>query len=541
MSRLLILCALVVTLIVPSKCFVLKTKSRIETKFGFSKEIESKSSYELKNNGMMTGDAIERLGGVESKNTVWVEFQRISEKNEIIANLGQGFPNWKPPPFCLEALVETVMESTNMHSNPHQYTRTAGHPKLVKELAKRYSIHLKRDIDCYNDVAVTVGASQALFLSLQSLIKEGDEVIVFEPFFDLYINQIKLAGGIPVFVPLTFRPYDEKEEVCGGEWVLERHVLEEKITKRTRAILLNSPHNPTGKVFTHEEMMFIVDVINSPRANEHCVVLSDEVYKYIIHSPPEEERIISNDSRNQISTSPGHISIASLPGMWDRTITISSAGKTFSATGWQVGWCIGPPKLILPIHQLLPYVQFCPSTLMQEALARSLPSADLPFQGHSSYYDYLRNKYIRKRDMLVHTLEAAGFAVPDYDRTPGGGFFIFARIGNKLLRALPEEITQQSNHHDNNDPSSRLDWKLCKWLAEEKGLLCIPSSPFFSEEQVKKGVSDQFVRIAFCKMDDTILAAADILKDLSSDSKVRHLQQQNNSLNSEIVLDPLTQ
>ena len=167
-------------------------------------------------------------------------------------------------------------------------------------------------------------------------------------------------------------------------------------------------------------------------AGPDCVVLSDEVYKYIVHAPPSEE----NERTGESSLCKGHIHFASLPGMWDRTITISSAGKTFCATGWQVGWCIGPKRLIAPIHQLLPYVQFCASTLVQEALARALPRADEPYEGYESYYDYLKAKYTRKRDLLGKALKAAGFAVPDYDRTPGGGFFIFARIGRTFKSAF---------------------------------------------------------------------------------------------------------
>jgi len=184
-------------------------------------------------------------------------------------------------------------------------------------------------------------------LSLQTLIKPGDEVVLFEPFFDLYVNQVRLAGGTPVFVPLSFVPYEEDDgtqDVIPGEWVLESSKLDAVISSKTRAIILNSPHNPTGKVFTMSEMKAIAKAVE--RAGPQCTVLSDEVYKYIVHAPPKED-----DSAQRINSiaSPGHIHFASLPGMWERTLTISSAGKTFSATGWQVGWCIGPKHLISPM------------------------------------------------------------------------------------------------------------------------------------------------------------------------------------------------
>ena len=461
------------------------------------------------------GEATARLGTMTGP-TVWSEFGRLSQEHEV-ANLGQGFPDWLPPKFAVDSLVEAAMDSAQ---SPHQYTRTAGHPTLVKQLARRYSTHMKRDIDPMAEVAVTIGASQALYLSLQTLVKPGDEVILFEPFFDLYVNQVKLAGGTPVYVPLTFVPYDDNDNsdadgsTSGGEWVLEPEKLQKAITSKTRAVVLNSPHNPTGKVFTRKEMGYIAGAVES--AGPNCVVLSDEVYKYIVHSPPKEEveQLAATSQSNgengnagPSSNAVGHVHFASLPGMWDRTITISSAGKTFSATGWQVGWCIGPEHLISPIHQLLPYVQFCASTVIQEALARALPRADEPYEGHSNYYEYLKAKYTKKRDLLGRALKAAGFAIPDHDRSPGGGFFIFARIGKEIASAIPKERLMATNIAAPGGVA-RQDWALCQWMAEEKGLLCIPASPFFSQDRALEGASDEFVRVAFCKQDETIEEAA---------------------------------
>ena len=168
------------------------------------------------------------ISSLSSKPTVWTEFSRIAQectqqRNQSIVNLGQGFPDWLPPPFAIESLVEAALEGTTGIGSSssarngnnvgvgsiHQYTRPAGHPNLVQQLARRYSLHMNRPIDAMKEVAVTVGASQALYLTLQVLIQPGDEVILFEPFFDLYLNQIRLAGGTPVFVPLKFQPYDK--------------------------------------------------------------------------------------------------------------------------------------------------------------------------------------------------------------------------------------------------------------------------------------------------------------------------------------------
>ena len=499
------------------------------------------------------GEALQRLGvAAANKPTVWTEFSRIAQeqqqrnnnninnnnnnnnnmKNRTMVNLGQGFPDWLPPPFAIESLVAAALEGSSSSSGSgtssggdspplgvvgsiHQYTRPAGHPRLVQQLARRYSLHLNRPVDAMTQVAVTVGASQALYLTLQVMIQPGDEVILFEPFFDLYLNQIRLAGGTPVFVPLEFQPY-ENDRFSGGDWLLKRDTLHQKVSLKTKAIILNSPHNPTGKVFTRTEMEYIAESLEL--ASPDCIVLSDEVYKYIVHSSPTINNNNNNnqnmDQKDESLFCRGHIHFASLPGMWDRTITISSAGKTFSATGWQIGWCVGPSRIIGRIHQLLPYVQFCASTVMQEALARSLQRADEPYEGHDSYYDWLRAVYTQKRDVLAHALTNAGFAVPDFDRTPGGGFFLFARVSKEIAQLVPSHRLLIPN---SATPTGlvRADWALCQWLAEEVGLLCIPSSPFFSPESAGTGeYSDHFIRIAFCKTDETIEAAAATLASL---------------------------
>lgn len=297
------------------------------------------------------------------------------------------------------------------------------------------------------------------------------------------------------------------------------------------------PCSQSGKVFTRSEMTFIAEAITE-KANPDCVVLSDEVYKYIVHAPPKSSEANNDESFNgdhevcPAVSCQGHTHFASLPGMFNRTITISSAGKTFSATGWQVGWCVGPEHLIAPIHQLLPYVQFCASTVIQEALARTLKKADEPYEGYSSYYEYLKVTYTKKRDLLHNALSSAGFGVTDYSRTPGGGFFIFARIGKNIAEAIPKDRVGVCN---NAAPGgvARLDWALCQWMAEEIGVLCIPSSPFFSDERAIEGASDEFIRIAFCKTDETIRSAAEAFHLMTTGDETDPLD-----IKEETELDP---
>jgi len=412
-----------------------------------------------------------RLGG-KTGPTVWSEFGALaaSLKDKAI-NLGQGFPNWPPPEFVLEASMEAMTQGS------HQYTRTAGHPSLITTLAARYSMHLEREVNPESEVAITIGASQALFLALQTLLSPGDEVILVEPFFDLYLGQIRLAGGIPVFVPLTPRE--------DGSWHFDMDLLREKITPKTRCIILNSPHNPSGKVFTRKEMEAMAQIV---RENPRLDVISDEVYKYIVHTPTSVEG-------SETLGTEGHVHFAKLPGMWDRTITVSSAGKTFSVTGWQVGWAIGPSTLIRDMQTMLPYVQFCAATPMQESLVRCLKRADQPYEGHRNYYDWLRMSYMAKRDKLAAALEAAGI-IPMKGE---GGFFL---IGDTRHIHVPEEYLQLSTPAM---PAMTRDWALCRYLAKEFNIIGIPCSPFYSQES--RHLASNYVRFAFCKTDETLEAA----------------------------------
>eukprot|EP00287_Rhodomonas_sp_CCMP768_P010503 CAMPEP_0196721502 /NCGR_PEP_ID=MMETSP1091-20130531/4030_1 /TAXON_ID=302021 /ORGANISM="Rhodomonas sp., Strain CCMP768" /LENGTH=527 /DNA_ID=CAMNT_0042062977 /DNA_START=178 /DNA_END=1761 /DNA_ORIENTATION=- len=406
--------------------------------------------------------------------TVWGEFGGLAAKTGGV-NLGQGFPNWNPPQFVLDAAVDAVTKGS------HQYTRSAGHPALVKLLAARYSMHLQREINAEQEISITVGASQALFMALQALLSPGDEAILIEPFFDLYLGQIRLAGGSPVTVPL-----EPKES---GAWELDSDRLRAAITPKTRVLILNSPHNPTGKVFSRTELEAIAEVV---RENPRVVVISDEVYKYILHSTPPS----ASDQPSSPLASPGHVHFASLDGMWDRTLTVSSAGKTFSVTGWQVGWIVGPAAFLRDVHTLTPYVQFCAATPMQEALARVLTRAEQPYEGKDSYYEWLQELYSAKMLSLRSALESAGI-IPMKGE---GGFFL---IGDTRNLKVPQKYLEESTPAM---PRMTRDWACCRWLAIEHGIIAIPCSPFFSEQN--RGMAKHYVRFAFCKTDDTLEEAA---------------------------------
>ena len=414
---------------------------------------------------LFTGVSAKKL--VKSS-SVWATFGDLAAKAKAI-NLGQGFPDWDPPDFVRQSLKDAV------DSQFHQYTRPAGHPALVELLASRYSYHLDRAVDPDSEVAITVGASQALYLSLLTLVEEGDEVVMFDPYFELYAKQIESVGGVAKYVPLGGASATPEDP-----WALDAAALEAAVSGDTKVLILNSPHNPTGKVFSAQEMEAVAATV---RKYPGLKVLSDEVYKYTVYNPHARE--------GGGDTVVGHTHFARLPGMWERTLTIASCGKTFSVTGWQVGWMVGPADLVGPVQEALPTLQFCVATPMQQALTGVLQQADTPYEGHDTYYEWLRHQFTNKRAILEKGMVAAGIEpVPAQ-----GGYF--------LMGHLPTNHPGASKYAQPGEP---YDFSFCRQLIAERGVASIPASPFFS------GVHDPsvtpYARFAFCKRDETLRDAA---------------------------------
>ena len=242
--------------------------------------------------------------------TVFAEFTALANQVGAI-NLGQGFPNFPAPDFVKEAAQQAIAADLN------QYARSAGHPRLVQALAQVYGPLFHRELDPLTEIVVTVGATEGIFATLQALVEPGDEVILIEPFYDSYPAAVTMAGGRPVYVPLR----GPARAHSAAEWTLDRDELAAAFSPRTKLLILNTPLNPLGKVFSRAELTEIAEL-----AQEHNItVLSDEVYEWMVYAPAQ------------------HVRIATLPGMWERTVTLGSAGKTFSVTGWKIGWAIAPP------------------------------------------------------------------------------------------------------------------------------------------------------------------------------------------------------
>jgi len=287
--------------------------------------------------------------------------------------------------------------------------------------------------------------------------------VLLEPAFDIYAAQVQMAGAKSVHVPLRPAP--------GGNWALDPAELAAALTPRAKVLVLNTPHNPTGKVFTRAELEAIAEIV---QRYPQLVVVTDEVYENILYGNAVHERM------------------ATINGMWDRTLTISSAGKTFSLTGWKVGWLIGPEPLIRAVMEVNQWVQFSVPTPNQQAVADILVEARRPYRGHPDFYAHLRAEYARKKEVLCAALVSAGITPLKVE----GGIFV---MGDTSSLEVPEKYTSKGTAAC---PEMTRDWAFCRWLTIEKGVAAIPPSAFYCKEH--KALAGNYARFAICKTDETL-------------------------------------
>lgn len=381
----------------------------------------------------MARAALARLG-----TSIFSEMTRLANERGAV-NLSQGFPDFEGPPAIVDAAVHALRSGHN------QYGRSLGLPKLVEQIAAHRARDHGLHYDPLTEVVATAGATEAIAATMLGLLEAGDEAVLFEPFYDSYPAALAMAGAEARHVTLRFPAF-----------ALEASALAQAITPRTRMIVVNTPHNPSGKVFSREELQTIASLC----VTHDLIAVTDEVYEKLTYDGTP------------------HVALASLPGMRERTVSISSTGKTFSFTGWKVGWATGPRALIAGVQAAHQFLTFCAATPLHAAMATALAEFGPPF-----FADLARD-YTARRDFLVDALRSVGFAVS----VPRGAYFVMASFAG-----LSDED----------------DLTFARRLIDEAGVAAIPPSAFYARD---RAAGSSLLRFAFCKRPETLEDAAQRLR-----------------------------
>ena len=366
---------------------------------------------------------------------------RISNKYGAV-NLSQGFPDFDPPKEIRDALKIAA------DRGPHQYAITWGAPNFREALAEKQSKFMGINIDPETQIAVTCGSTEAMMAAVMTVCNPGDKVIVFSPFYENYAADAILSGAKPIYVSL--KP---------PEFSFDREELEKAFEQKPKALILCNPSNPTGKVFTLEELKYIAELAEK----YDTFVITDEVYEHIVMDPCK------------------HIYFASLPGMFDRTISCSSLSKTYSITGWRLGYVIANERIIDNVRKVHDFLTVGAAAPLQEAAVAGLKLPD-------KYYIELKNLYTEKRTLFLKGLDEAGLKY----YKPNGAYYVIVDVSEFNVKN---------------------DLKFCEWLAKEVGVGAVPGSSFFKEDV------NYLIRLHFAKKDETLIKAIDRLKTLKDKVK----------------------
>ena len=367
------------------------------------------------------------------------EMTRLALRHNAV-NLSQGFPDFAAPEEVKEAARRAIADDIN------QYAITWGAKPLRDAIVEKFAATQGITVDPEREITICCGSTEAMMSAMMAIINPGDEIVVFEPFYENYGPDAILSGATPRFVKL--RPPD---------WTFDERELAAAFVPQTKAIILNTPNNPTGKVYTRAELEFIRDLC----LRWNCYCITDEIYEHILYDGTE------------------HLTMARIEGMRDHTIVINGMSKTYSVTGWRVGWAIAPPEPTQAIRKVHDFLTVGAAAPLQQAGALALK---LPH----SYYHSLAANYAKKRARLMHILETAGFTV----YKPRGAYYIMTDISRF--------------HFDTKKyPAASRDVSFAKYLVENIGVACVPGSSFYNDAQ--DGASQ--VRFTFCKKEETLAAA----------------------------------
>ena len=363
---------------------------------------------------------------------------RVANKYGAI-NLSQGFPDFDPPKEIMQGLKDVSFKG------PHQYEITWGSVEFRKRLAEKQRRFMGIDIDPEKNIVVTCGSTEAMMVSLMSVCNPGDKVIVFSPFYENYGADTILVGAKPIYVPLVPPDFNFNKET-----------LKKAFEQKPKALILCNPSNPTGKVFTRNELLYIAKL-----AKEYdTYVITDEVYEHIVYKPNK------------------HIYMASLPGMFERTLSCSSLSKTYSITGWRLGYIIASDKIIDNCKKVHDFLTVGAAAPLQKAVLPALSFGD-------EYYEKLLELYTRKRDIFVGGLDKIGLKY----YKPQGAYYVLVDI---------------------SEFGEKNDYKFCEWLAKEIGVAAVPGSSFFKENVTN------YIRFHFAKKDETLIEAVKRLEKLKN-------------------------
>src|SRR5687767_10475533 len=378
-------------------------------------------------------------------------------------NLGQGFPDWPAPDDIKRKAQEAIAGDHN------QYAITWGVKSFRDAIAAKTKWFLGMEVDPETEITVTCGSTEGMIAAAMATIDPGEEAVIFDPYYENYMPDTIISGARPRFVPL-YRTEDG--------FVFDRDELRAAFNEKTKAIIICNPNNPTGKVYTRDEMEFIAGLCKEFDA----LCFTDEIYEHIIYDdvvPRPTSRVSGTPATINDQRSTNHVCMATLDGMRERTVVVNSLSKTYSVTGWRVGYCIAPPDITLAIRKVHDFLTVGAANPLQHAgaYAMSLPP---------SYYNELQREYQRKRDFIVPVLRDAGFKCD----SPDGAYYVMADI---------------SEFGFSNDV------EFTKHLIREIGVAVVPGSSFYENREM----GSQMVRFCFCKLDETLEAAAERLRKLA--------------------------